>query len=262
VAASKATWKGSEAKTFLERSYQDPSSNIHSMTRKEIYESNSLFQEFQYSNFQRNAKYLRNKLAPSPQFQAIYAGTAVSTAAPTAMAKKPHAWKSSIAKEMLRQEFIKPSSNIHRYTAEEIYMPNLSVFGVYPLANFKKNFESLKRSIQLMVHLPKRRMRLYRTKYVPFVQQHPNPTLLWHCHDAKALLKRDAQEGLLNQYTPKQLWCTRAEYQAFTLPVFHSHSYQQKYKLLADTYWVVKRNKKAQKQREMEAERLNNEWDL
>jgi hypothetical protein len=25
---------------------------------------------------------------------------------------------------------------------------------------------------------------------------------------------------------------------------------------------VVKRNKKAQKQREMEAERLNNEWDL
>jgi hypothetical protein len=168
VAASKATWKGSEAKTFLERSYQDPSSNIHSMTRKEIYESNSLFQEFQYSNFQRNAKYLRNKLAPSPQFQAIYAGTAVSTAAPTAMAKKPHAWKSSIAKEMLRQEFIKPSSNIHCYTAEEIYMSNLSVFGVYPLANFKKNFESLKRSIQLDGALAEEENEVVPNKIRPF----------------------------------------------------------------------------------------------
>jgi hypothetical protein len=45
---------------------------------------------------------------------------------------------------MLRQEFLNPDSNIHKMTAEEVYASNKAVFGVYPLANFKTNFASLK----------------------------------------------------------------------------------------------------------------------
>ncbi len=42
----------------------------------------------------------------------------------------------------------------------------------------------------------------------------------------------------------------------FSLNVFRNHFYPLKYKLLADTYWVMKHNKLGQKKQEWEFEQL------
>lgn len=264
-------WKTSAAKALLKRSFEDPSSNFLSMTWKEIYDSNVLFQQYPYTNFQRNAKRLRDKVLADRRNTNI-ANNANTTGTPPLRppntnthpmptAAKPPSWRSSVAKEMLRQEFLNPDSNIHKMTAEEVYASNKAVFGVYPLANFKTNFASLKDKVARDGALAAAENEMFEKIYKPLFRQQPAP-LAWHTHPAKNLLRADAAEGRLDRYKPKDLWNMRQEYRAFSLDVFRKHFFQQKYKLLADTYWVMKRNKLAQRKRELEAQKMIEDWVL
>ena len=59
--AGPQAWRTSNAKKALEESLASPSSNLRNMTIREIYESDSSYQCYQFSNFSANVKRLCSK---------------------------------------------------------------------------------------------------------------------------------------------------------------------------------------------------------
>ena len=55
---------------------------------------------------------------------------------------------------------------------------------------------------------------------------------------------------------------TQNEYQAFPLPIFRGHVYQQNRRIREEPGWVAVRNKKARKIHEDEVDAMKDELDL
>lgn len=85
-------------------------------------------------------------------------------------------------------------------------------------------------------------------------------TPFWNKHKAKKLLVKDVQDGVDKEFTIKELWAKRGEYQEFPLDFFRKRIYEIRSKQRAGPYWQAKRNKIALKSHQMEAERLRKEW--
>ena len=60
--------------------------------------------------------------------------------------------------------------------------------------------------------------------------------------------------------TPKDLWESQEDYQAFSVDDFQEHIYQERRKQLAGPYWQQKRNKTAMKEREKKVDEMCHKW--
>ena len=82
----------------------------------------------------------------------------------------------------------------------------------------------------------------------------------WGYHNANKLLKEDVKSGLANNMKPMKLWQEKAEYQEFPPRVFLGHVHQEKRSQREAKYWVVKRNRDAQRKRDKEVEEMKEKW--
>ena len=101
------------------------------------------------------------------------------------------------------------------------------------------------------------------------VQKWPHHTVtsrgvpFWNTHAASKLLKDQiAKEmsGQTQKLQPVDLWRSRVEYQAFPLPIFRKHIYQERMKQLSAPYWQHKRNEAAEKKYQ-EVQSMFKEWE-
>ena len=151
---------------------------------------------------------------------------------------------------------------VGKMSSEGIYKHH-SIFQQYDLKDFKKwdkemvkltnkHREKLEEDVELF--------RQHRQVH-PMKKISSRGKLIWNTHPAKLQLIEDTRKGKSANVKPKELWGTSELYQNFTLEDFRKHIYQEKYRQLAGPYWQKKRNKAAQKQYEMEVERLYKEWN-
>ena len=83
----------------------------------------------------------------------------------------------------------------------------------------------------------------------------------WDSHPANLLLKEDVEIGLVSRVKPAELRALRKEYKEFPLKVFRSHIYQEQRERREKDYWVVKRNKNAQRIRDREVKKMKEQWE-
>ena len=85
--------------------------------------------------------------------------------------------------------------------------------------------------------------------------------LFWNKHPAKERLIEDTKSGKANVMTPKDLWKSHDDYQAFLLDDFRGHIYQERSKQLVGPYWQQKRNKHAIKKHDETVDKMSHEWN-
>ena len=83
----------------------------------------------------------------------------------------------------------------------------------------------------------------------------------WDTHPSSALLHDDVKSGLASTLKPAQLRARRIEYQDFPPNVFRGHIYQEKRYQKEGEYWIPKRNKKGQKKRDDEVQKMKGDWE-
>ncbi len=149
-----------------------------------------------------------------------------------------------------------------RMSVEEIWQSD-PLFQQYELKKFKeyhKNMEKRtnKRKQQLLAE-----KQAYESdmKKLPRSRTTSRGYPFWHTHKASELLDEDEECGKAKRLTPKELWKSREEYQAFPLSVFRGHIYQLRTKRLAAPYWQYKRNTNARKEYE-ETEKNLKDWQV
>ena len=162
------------------------------------------------------------------------------------MAPKKHkvSWANSKAKAQLKADIL---SEAVKSTDEpkDVYAMH-EIYKKWPQGNFSGNYRRLQRALERDYD----RMAQDCADYghdlaIVDVLRANNPPAKpsWHKSPARALLKKDMDEGKHKDLTPKELHKTKEEYQAFPLTKFRNHIYQE-----ADTVakrdWRQKKKKK------------------
>jgi hypothetical protein len=136
-------------------------------------------------------------------------------------------------------------------TDEQVHNSN-ELFKRYPLRNFKTNFKTLKKAVEV----EQGAIEFDELALEADNQRHPRNPLtergypFWDKHAAQRLLSEDVRAGKTQNLKPSELWLTRLEYQDFPLSVFRDHKYQEERKMTEGVYWQKKRNDKGRKDHE------------
>lgn len=184
-----------------------------------------------------------------------YTLVVVITMAPTA--SKPLSWKDSAAKVLALRLLADESSWVHQASIEEVHERE-PIFKQYPLKDFKRNYKNLIKRIQE----EKACIAFDQSALNKEKELFPrNPTTVrgnpfWDGHIAQTLLAEDVKSGRSSTMKPSELRESRVEYQDFPLPIFRPHVYQEQRKVREGVYWQKKRNDKARKKHEADAEKL------
>ncbi len=167
------------------------------------------------------------------------------------MNQPPSPWKKSRAKAHLRSLLQDPSSWVHILSEEQVHASD-DLFKKYPLRNFKVNFNTLKKAVEL----EQGAIQFDKLALEADNERHPRKTLTergynyWDRHPAQRLLADDVKAGITTHLKPTELQKTRPEFQEFPLAVFRGHKYQEERKMREGVYWQKKRNDKARKDHE------------
>ena len=139
---------------------------------------------------------------------------------------------------LLFKLFMDGTSGIQSMPKEQIWKSHQS-FQDYPLNNFKKYVDDMVKKTnarKMLVHKEEEAFKEY-------LKANPRPTLtdiyipFWDTQAANKLLEKDIANGTAGTMASrKDLWLSRAEYQAFPLSVLRDHFYQEHRKQLAGAY--------------------------
>jgi hypothetical protein len=161
------------------------------------------------------------------------------------MAEKPEPWQYSHAKEVLDQYILegKVTANSDPHT---VYLMN-EEFKQYDEKRFKSNLKSLLKSIEKKEALAKFDLEALAHDQAHFPR--PETTVrgypFWDTSEARTLLAKDVDDDVDLTLTPRQLWNSREEYQAFPIVVFRQHIHQERYQREQSSYWLsTKKNGK------------------
>ena len=175
--------------------------------------------------------------------------------------KKPHDWKNSKAKALLKKLLQDKDSRIHTMTAREIYDSHLW-YKQYHWDRFKINLANLQQSVKENSAIVEEEINIVREELRNFPQSNQScrgyPR--WDKHPARLLLRQDIKEGRYELGTAKEFQKTRDEYTEFPLATFRSHIHQERRRQRELPMKVVQRNKKALKAHETEVNKQEQCW--
>ena len=143
---------------------------------------------------------------------------------------EPEDWRNSKAKKLLRMDILsgKVTASMDALLEVKKMRPE---FAPYRDDRFADNFSNLCKAIECN----KARMSQDIIAYGHDLgvmkrerQKEPLQRLPWHRTECPALLKADIDAGKYPAMTPKELYTTRNEYQAFTLAEFRMHIHQER----------------------------------
>lgn len=169
----------------------------------------------------------------------------------------PTPWRTSTAKKKLFDLFMDESSWVQICTCAQIYDADPD-FRKYKKHRFVTNAENLKNRIEKC----KAAVEFDREALTHDQQLYPKQTMTergymrYEGSEVERLLKADVKEGRSKGVRPKVLWLSRPEYIEMPLDVFRSHKNREDQYLVESVGWQKKRNDKARKKHEMEAEKL------
>jgi hypothetical protein len=176
-------------------------------------------------------------------------------------AKKSEPWytsskKTSLEYTLLHDMYLKQSSIINPMTAEEIWKSQPK-FQKYQLNDFKKYNNNMKKLVSNKVMHVATEEAIYQDDMQRHLQKQITcrGTPFWGKHAAKKMLIKDVEDGIDQPMTKRQLWESRAEYQAFPYDFFCKRANEVQQKALAAPYWQYKRNKNRKKQQRLETDK-------
>ena len=176
----------------------------------------------------------------------------------------PPPWRNSEAKALLRELLMDEESWIHLCLLEQIHMSE-PLFKQYKWANFRNNFNTLSKAIELekaSVAWDQRAFDKYKKKH-PREETTNRGEPFWDGHQAQRLLisdvkkqASDLEKGIIDRpKLPAEMWNTRVEYKEFAIATFRNHYYREKRSLVESVYWQKKRNRDGQRKRQLEEEK-------
>jgi hypothetical protein len=181
-----------------------------------------------------------------------------STAADPPATVKPEPWVRSSAKELLWKLLLDDASYIYAagMDIQAIYDSD-PLFKQYKFANFKTNFGTLQKKVEL----EKTAIKFDQVAFDKEKEKFARPALtqrghkFWNGHAAQDLMALDVKEKNTDM-KPSELQKTRPEYGEFPLAVLRQHKYQEERKQRESVYWQKKRNDMARKKHEKFMRRL------
>ena len=263
-------WKKSSAKEDLVKELLNPTSGIRNMSIDEIYQSNAKYKCYKYDNFYNNVTRLLKKhgtTLPSGKKKGNKQdtnkiGSKNTKTSNTKNKKKGPEWRGSKSKRFLSKLLLDKTSWIHKKTDDEVYRCQ-ECFMEYDRSVFQKHLNNERKLAEKTSTLVAQQEREFA------LEQMNNPRKpmtirgypFWDSHPANLLLKEDVETGLVSRVKPAELRALRKEYKEFPLKVFRSHIYQEQRERREKDYWVVKRNKNAQRIRDREVKKMKEQWE-
>lgn len=278
-------WRNSEAKRRFSEEAANPASSYHLMTLRQIYDSNEMYQVYDYSNFSQNAKRILehyNGERGVGTMQSVQeepkGGVEKSSNEPAADSREnvtqpegevdePEAWKTrkkwSKAATLLFNLLMDEEAleRLNKMTPEELWNSS-SLFRRYPLNDFIKYEKKMRKAATEKLDIIREEEKAFKLHCAAFPRNAVNERgeLYWDSHTAKKHLEEDVRSGKANKMAPAVLRSTRQEYMEFTKRTFQKHVNQEKSKQRSKPYWVVQRNKRAQQIIDKVAEEEKDEW--
>jgi hypothetical protein len=278
-------WKDSSAKTDLVRELCDPNSTIRKMSIKSIHESDIKYKRYSYKQFYQNVYRLAKKYEVSlpiggkndgstRQNNIINASkngssdktnnkiTSEEDNDSNSEKKKVVGWKGCQARKTILKLLMDKKSSIHTMTNMEIYESHLS-FQEFERKYFLRNLKNLQKMAAAdLVQIEKQEDDFqYERNRFPREELTAGGYPFWDSHSASLLMKEDVESGLVLTLKPAKLRALRDEYKAFPLQIFRTRIYAEQRAQREANYWIVKRNRDAQKKRDEETQKYKDEWE-
>lgn len=160
----------------------------------------------------------------------------------------PTAWE--IAKPLLEEDF-KSGVATPDMKIDQVIELRKTIYGKVPKSNFATNWRALKKRINDDDDAAKRDREDYDHDVAIYTLAKDCPWE-WHGSDAESSLKRDVAKGRHMRYHPSVLYLKRDAYQEFDYEVFRKHVHQEARSALEQPYWMVQKEKKEKKKRELD----------
>lgn len=244
------------------------------MSIKEIHESSPKYTCYEYSNFYRNVGRILKKLDITLPKNKTHKSNKKSKNKKSTdkqpegkkknseKKKKTKGWRGSEAKDVLLKLLLDKKSLIQKKTDDEIYNSH-ACFQEFDEKYFKKKVKDVRKSAARINEVIDEQEMEFQKDQLAWprnamtIRGYP----FWDTHRASVLLEQDVKDGLDSLYEPSELRALREEYQDFPLEVFRKHIYQERRKQKEGVYWIPTRNRKAQKRRDEEVQKMKEEWE-
>ena len=159
--------------------------------------------------------------------------------------KTPTPWE--IAKPILEQDYL--SGFVTEKMARGKLHKMRPEYEAVPINSFGNNWLRMKetyRNLKARTSIEQRALEHDRSIY-------PKTPGRWDGSEAQRLMKKDVKIGRHKLYKkPADFWLCREEYQKFSLKKFRDHVWQEVRQDLGSNYWLSKKWKKAEAQRQAE----------
>ena len=157
-------------------------------------------------------------------------------------------WAQSVAKQILEQSILE--GNVTERSNPDIVYAEHDEYSKYDKRKFKHHLKHLLTTLTRY----EKNATFANNAVANATKNHPRNELtirgypFWDTSQARLLLMNDINNGLTTTMKPRELWETRKEYKEFPLDVFRQHIYQENTRRKASTYWLSRKNKKANNQ--------------
>ena len=142
-------------------------------------------------------------------------------------AKKKETWKSSAAKQLLKDDIINDVVK-EGMKPKEVYKMH-DEYKKWPEKNFGANLRSLRKKIAKDKQRMKDDCAAYEhdLQLLKKLRGNDPVNIPWHKSEANVLLKQDVKDSRHKDMKPIELYYSRPEYQHFDLTTFRNHIYQR-----------------------------------